>query len=47
MGSTGYIVQGWTNTDAETGAIIQDSVKPIQVMSEKNATYPAFAMIHF
>lgn len=41
MGSTGYIVQGWTNTDAETGAIIQDSVKPIQVMSEKNATYPA------
>lgn len=41
MGSTGYIVQGWTNTDADTGAIIQDSVKPIQVMSEKNATYPA------
>ena len=41
MGSTGYTVQGWTKTDAETGAIVQDSVKPIQVMSEENNTYPA------
>ncbi|MBO5145809.1 MAG: flagellar hook-basal body complex protein [Lachnospiraceae bacterium] len=41
MGSTGYIVQGWTNTDANTGAIIQDSVKPIQIMSRENSTYPA------
>jgi flagellar hook protein FlgE len=41
MASTGYIVEGWTNTDSETGAIIQDSVKPIKVLSASNETYPA------
>jgi flagellar hook protein FlgE len=41
MSSTGYIVEGWTNTDSETGAIIQDSVQPIKVMSVSNNTYPA------
>jgi flagellar hook protein FlgE len=41
MSNTGYIVQGWTNTDDDTGAIIQDTVKPIQVMSEKNTNFPA------
>jgi flagellar hook protein FlgE len=41
MASTGYIVEGWTSTDKETGAIIQDSVKPIKVLSASNETYPA------
>jgi flagellar hook protein FlgE len=41
MASTGYIVEGWTNTDSETGAIIQDTVKPIKVLSASNETYPA------
>jgi flagellar hook protein FlgE len=41
MSNTGYIVQGWTNTDAETGAIIQDTVKPIKVLSDANSTYEA------
>jgi flagellar hook protein FlgE len=41
MSNTGYIVQGWTNTDADTGTIIQDTVKPIQVLSAANSTYPA------
>lgn len=43
MGSTGYTVMGWTNTDPQTGAIIQETVKPIQIMSEANATYPPAA----
>jgi flagellar hook protein FlgE len=41
MSNTGYIVQGWTNTDADTGAIIQDSVKPIRVLSDANSIYEA------
>jgi flagellar hook protein FlgE len=41
MSNTGYIVQGWTNTDATTGAIIQDTVKPIRVLSDANSTYAA------
>jgi flagellar hook protein FlgE len=41
MSNTGYIVQGWTSTDADTGAIIQDSVKPIQVLSASNSIYEA------
>lgn len=43
MGSTGYTVMGWTNTDPQTGAIIQETVKPIQILSEANATYPPAA----
>jgi flagellar hook protein FlgE len=41
MSNTGYIVEGWTTADAETGAIIQDTVKPIRVLSAENDTYPA------
>lgn len=43
MGSNGYTVMGWTNLDADTGAIIQDSVKPLQILSPENQVFPAAA----
>ncbi len=43
MGNNGYTVMGWTNIDADTGAIIQDSVKPLQILSPENQVFPAAA----
>ena len=43
MAGTGYNVMGWTEVDATTGKVIQNTVKPIQVMGAEHETYEAAA----
>ena len=37
--STGYNVMGW-GVDKTTGSIVQDTVKPLRIMSPENMTFP-------
>ena len=43
MAGTGYNVMGWTEVDQTTGKVIQNTVKPIQVMGAEHETYAAEA----